>query len=85
MRYRFEGKEKPLAIGPYPEISLTEARAKRSEAKIKLPSGVEAAEQKQASQLRLLILQLASGSFQKELIRHHRFYYSLTHHLLHRF
>lgn len=48
MRYRFEGKEKTLVIGPYPEIPLTEARAKQSEAKMKLLSGVDPAEQKQA-------------------------------------
>lgn len=48
MRYRFDGKEKTLVIGPYPEISLTEARAKQSEAKMKLLSGLDPAEQKQA-------------------------------------
>lgn len=48
LRYRFEGKEKTLVIGPYPEISLTEARAKQSDAKMKLLSGVDPAEQKQA-------------------------------------
>lgn len=48
MRYRFGGKEKTLVIGPYPEIPLTEARAKQSEAKMKLLAGVDPAEQKQA-------------------------------------
>ena len=48
MRYRFDGKEKTLVIGPYPEISLTEARAKQSDAKMKLLTGVDPAEQKQA-------------------------------------
>ncbi|EOH0528283.1 tyrosine-type recombinase/integrase [Klebsiella aerogenes] len=48
MRYRFEGKEKTLVIGPYPEITLTEARSKQSEAKMKLLAGVDPAEQKQA-------------------------------------
>ncbi|EIW8486273.1 TPA: tyrosine-type recombinase/integrase [Klebsiella pneumoniae] len=47
MRYRFGGKEKTLVIGPYPEISLTEARAKQSEAKMKMLAGVDPAEQKQ--------------------------------------
>lgn len=46
MRYRFEGKEKTLVIGPYPEISLTEARAKQSEAKMNLLSEIDPAEQK---------------------------------------
>lgn len=48
MRYRFEGKEKTLVIGPYPEIPLAEARARQSEAKMKLLAGVDPAEQKQA-------------------------------------
>ena len=48
MRYRFDGKEKTLVIGPYPEISLTEARAKQSEAKMKLLAGIDPSEQKQA-------------------------------------
>ncbi|HCT7429089.1 tyrosine-type recombinase/integrase [Klebsiella aerogenes] len=48
MRYRFEGKEKTLVIGPYPEIPLTEARARQSEAKMKLLAGVDPAEQKKS-------------------------------------
>lgn len=48
MRYRFDGKEKTLVIGPYPQIYLTEARSKQSEAKMKLLAGVDPAEQKQA-------------------------------------
>ncbi|ASG70422.1 TPA: tyrosine-type recombinase/integrase [Salmonella enterica subsp. enterica serovar Wien] len=48
MRYRFDGKEKTLVIGPYPEISLTEARAKQADAKMRLLTGVDPAEQKQA-------------------------------------
>lgn len=47
MRYRFDGKEKTLVIGPYPEISLTEARAKQSDAKMKLLAGIDPAELKQ--------------------------------------
>lgn len=33
MKYRFAGKEKRLTFGPYPEVSLTEAREKRDEAR----------------------------------------------------
>jgi len=33
MKYRFAGKEKLLAIGTYPEISLNQAREKYKEAK----------------------------------------------------
>ena len=48
LRYRFDGKEKTLVIGPYPQISLTEARAKQADAKMRLLAGVDPAEQKQA-------------------------------------
>lgn len=48
LRYRFDGKEKTLVIGPYPEFGLTEARAKQSEARMKLLTGVDPAEQKKA-------------------------------------
>jgi len=61
MRYRFEGKEKTLVIGPYPEISLTEARAKQSEAKMKLLTGFDPAEQKQA--LKKRVKEEAADSF----------------------
>lgn len=49
MRYRFEGKEKTLVIGPYPSISLTEARARQSEAKLQLLNGFDPAEKKQSA------------------------------------
>ena len=39
MKYRFMGKEKLLALGVWPEVSLTEARKKRNEAKLILKSG----------------------------------------------
>ena len=39
MKYRFMGKEKLLAIGVWPEVSLIEAREKRNEAKQLIKSG----------------------------------------------
>jgi integrase len=39
MKYRFIGKEKLLAFGVWPEVSLTEARKKRNEAKQLIKSG----------------------------------------------
>ena len=32
LKYRFAGKEKSLALGTYPDVSLTAARKKRDEA-----------------------------------------------------
>lgn len=41
MKYRFAGKEKLLAIGTYPEVSLAAAREARDEAKRKIAQGVD--------------------------------------------
>ena len=32
-KYRYEGKEKLLSLGRYPELSLADARARRDEAR----------------------------------------------------
>lgn len=39
MNYRFEGRQKTLSFGPYPAVSLAEARTKREEAKANLRNG----------------------------------------------
>src|SRR3546814_24888 len=36
IKYRFDGKEKLLSLGPYPEVSLADAREKLAEARKKL-------------------------------------------------
>lgn len=38
--YRFQGKELTLSWGPYPDVSLAEARAKRDQAKAQLRAGI---------------------------------------------
>ncbi|AMJ63176.1 tyrosine-type recombinase/integrase [Bosea sp. PAMC 26642] len=48
LAYRFAGKQKKLAIGPYPAIGLSDARAKRDEAKAHLVAGRDPSIQKQA-------------------------------------
>ncbi len=40
-KYRFEGKEKLMALGQYPEISLAEVRNRHAEARRLLASGVD--------------------------------------------
>jgi integrase len=47
LAYRFDGKQKKLSIGPYPEIGLGDARRKRDEARAMLAEGMDPAEQKQ--------------------------------------
>ncbi|MFQ2050320.1 tyrosine-type recombinase/integrase [Aeromonas veronii] len=41
LKFRFAGKEKVLALGVYPEVSLKEARAKREEARRQLADGID--------------------------------------------
>ena len=40
-RYRFDGKEKLLSLGTYPEISLADARTRRHEARKQLAHGID--------------------------------------------
>lgn len=40
-KYRFAGKEKRLALGAYPEVSLAEARKRRDKARAKVQQGVD--------------------------------------------
>jgi Arm DNA-binding domain len=41
MKYRFDGKEKILSFGVYPEVSLKEAREKRDSARKQIKDGVD--------------------------------------------
>lgn len=47
-KYRFNGKEKKLAFGSYPEIPLKEARRRRDEARSQIAHGVDPSEAKRA-------------------------------------
>jgi integrase len=48
LKYRFAGKEKTLALGTYPEISLSDARQRRDDARKLLAKGVDPGEVKKA-------------------------------------
>lgn len=48
LKYRFNGKEKVLALGTYPELSLADARQRRDEARKLLANGVDPGEVKKA-------------------------------------
>lgn len=48
LRYRFGGKEKMLALGKYPEVSLADARVRRKETRKLLANGVDPSENKKA-------------------------------------
>jgi hypothetical protein len=51
LRYRFGGKEKMLALGKYPEVSLADARARRDEARKVVANGVDPSEKKKADKI----------------------------------
>lgn len=49
LKYRFEGKEKLLALGGYPDVGLKAAREKRDEARKLLADGIDPGEHRKAS------------------------------------
>jgi integrase len=48
LKYRFDGKEKTLALGVYPEISLKQARDKRDNARKQIADDIDPGEHKKA-------------------------------------
>lgn len=55
LRYRFEGKERLTAIGPYPDVSLAEAREKRESLRKQLRAGQDPREEKRQKKLERLV------------------------------
>lgn len=53
-RYRFNGKEKMLALGQYPDVSLVDARAARDKAKAELKAGRDPAIVKKLDKLNVV-------------------------------
>ena len=51
MKYRFAGKEKMLSIGVYPDVTLADAREKRSEARKLLAAGGDPGEAKKEEKI----------------------------------
>jgi len=62
LKYRFEGKEKRLSFGAYPEVSIKDARAKREQARKLLADGIDPGEHKKAQ--KLAGLEKAANSFE---------------------
>jgi integrase len=48
LKYRLSGKEKALALGTYPPVSLADARRSRDDARAKLREGVDPSAERQA-------------------------------------
>jgi integrase len=51
LAYRFDGKQRKLAIGPFPRVSLQDARARRDEAKRQLDIGLDPSQQKRLAKI----------------------------------
>lgn len=51
LKYRFTGKERLLAIGVYPDVSLKDARLAKDEARRQLAQGIDPSAEKQARKL----------------------------------
>lgn len=49
-KYRFDGNEKMISFGSYPEISLAEARERRQEARKKIEHGIDLCDEKKTAQ-----------------------------------
>lgn len=48
LKYRFDGKEKRLSLGVYPDVSLKDARERRDEARKLLTNGIDPSENRKA-------------------------------------
>ena len=44
LKYRFDGKEKTLSFGAYPDVTLAQARLKREQARQQLAEGIDPSE-----------------------------------------
>lgn len=69
LKYRYGGKEKKLALGSYPEISLKEARSKAEDARRQLLNGIDpSAAKKLAAIARQISAETSFGAIALELI-----------------
>lgn len=62
MKYRFEGKEKLLSLGTFPEVGLKDARERRDEARKQIAAHVDPSEHRKA--VKLAKLNRAANSFE---------------------
>lgn len=62
LKFRVSGKEKKLALGAYPDVSLAQARIKRDEARSRLSEGADPAHEKREARIRAKLA--AANSFE---------------------
>ena len=73
-KFRFNGKEKKLALGRYPDVSLKEARRRRDEARQTLAMGVDPGAEKKQRILEFALstansLQLVGNEYLEKMVR----------------
>lgn len=51
LKYRFDGKEKKLSLGRYPDVSLKEARLRRDAAREKIATGIDPGAEKREAKI----------------------------------
>ncbi|RME85092.1 MAG: DUF4102 domain-containing protein [Caldilineae bacterium] len=56
LKYRFAGKEKRIALGRYPEVTLKDARKRRDKARVMLSDGIDPSEVRRQTKQRQRIL-----------------------------
>lgn len=69
LKYRVAGKEKSLALGVYPDVSLADARQKRAEAKKVLAAGGDPGQEKQEKKHAMAMA--VSNSFERLALEWH--------------
>ncbi len=80
MKYRYGGKEKRLAFGVYPEVTLKKAREKRSDARELLADDIDPGEVKRAEKLRQKTLAVDSfGAIAQEWFEKKRPHWAQSH------
>lgn len=62
LKYRFNGKEKLLALGVYPDVTLPKARDKRDEARRQLADGIDPSEYRKAT--KQMVKERSANSFE---------------------
>src|SRR5574337_755338 len=62
LKYRFDGKEKRLALGVYPDVGLKQARARRDEARRLLAEGIDPGAHRKAT--KAAVASSAANSFE---------------------
>lgn len=72
MKYRFAGREKRLAVGVYPEVSIAEARTRRDEARAMLRDGRDPSAERKAAKAAALIVGETFGAVAAEWLRRQR-------------